>query len=144
VDQLIEQMKKALAETFALYLKTQFFHWNVEGPDFQQFHSFFGDLYEEIYGAIDPMAEEIRALDSYAPGSFSRYDELSSIKGEDSIIDALSMVRVLYRDNAVVYNTIKIARDQADGAGLNGLVNFLEDRMDRHKKHEWMLRSYLK
>lgn len=144
MEELIQQMKVTLANTFALYLKGHYFHWNVEGPDFQQFHSFFGDFYEEIYDAIDPMAEEIRALDAYAPGSFARFMELATIQGEDSVPAALEMVNRLYVDNATVYSNIKLAREQADQLGLNGLVNFLEDRMDKHKKHEWMLRSYLK
>lgn len=144
MEELIQQMKVTLANTFALYLKGHYFHWNVEGPDFQQFHSFFGDFYDEVYSAVDPMAEEIRALDAYAPGSFARFMELATIQGEDSVPAALEMVNRLYMDNAVVYSNIKMAREQADQLGLNGLVNFLEDRMDKHKKHEWMLRSYLK
>lgn len=144
MEELINLMKKSLAETFTLYLKAHYYHWNVEGPDFQQFHSFFGDFYEEVQGAIDPMAEEIRALNAYAPGSFDRYIELSSLKGDDTIPAALEMVSRLYADNAMLLATLKTTRDKADEAGENGLVNFLEDRLDQHKKHQWMLRAYLK
>ena len=142
MDELIQQMKKALAETFALYLKAQYFHWNVEGPNFQQFHDFFGNFYEEVYGAIDPMAEEIRALDAYAPGSFERFAELSEITGETTVPSPLAMISRLAEDNTRLSMTLKQVRDTADGMGFNGLVNFLEDRMDQHAKHAWMLRSY--
>lgn len=144
MEELINSLKRALAETFTLYLKAHYYHWNVEGPDFQQFHDFFGSFYEEVYGAVDPMAEEIRALDAYAPGSFGRMLELSSIKGDDSIPAALEMVNRLFQDNVVLLDTLKKTRDMADAAGENGLVNFLEDRIDQHKKHQWMLRAYLK
>jgi starvation-inducible DNA-binding protein len=69
--ELVEALKKAQATTFALYLKAHNFHWNVEGPDFAQYHSFLGDFYEEVFGAVDTIAELIRTLDAYAPGSVS-------------------------------------------------------------------------
>jgi len=142
MDELVQLMKKTLAESFALYLKAHYFHWNVEGPDFQQFHDFFGNFYEEVYGAIDPMAEQIRALDAYAPGSLERFGELSGITGENTVPSPLMMVSILRADNDTLRNTLKQTRDLADSMGLNGLVNFLEDRMDQHAKHAWMLRSY--
>ena len=64
---LVDDVKRVQADTFALYSKAHFYHWNVEGPDFVQYHEFLGELYEELFGAVDPLAEHVRKLDSYAP-----------------------------------------------------------------------------
>ena len=143
MDTLVEQMKKVLAETFALYLKGHNYHWNVEGPDFPQYHEFFGDFYEEVYGAVDRIAEEIRALGSYAPGSFGRFKELSTIQDETSIPDHMTMVVRLNTDNNTLLNTISTAYKLAEQYNEIGLSNFLQDRYDAHKKHAWMLKSVL-
>jgi len=76
---LTDQLKILLASQFAYYLKAQYFHWNVEGSDFAQLHEFFSDIYEDAYSAVDPIAEYIRALEEYTPGSLSRFAELSLI-----------------------------------------------------------------
>jgi starvation-inducible DNA-binding protein len=144
MDELIEQMKLCLASVFSLYLKTHYFHWNVEGKDFSQFHEFFGELYEEIYGSIDPMAEEIRTLGSYAPGSLARFKDLSKIEDETNVPDAIRMVRILQMDNQIVITELKKARKMADEQDAHGLVNFLEDRLDKHWKHDWQLKATLK
>ena len=143
MDTLVEQTKKVLAETFALYLKAHNYHWNVEGPDFPQYHEFFGDFYEEVYGAVDRIAEEIRALGSYAPGSFGRFKELSTIQDETSIPDHMTMVVRLNTDNNTLLNTISTAYKLAEQYNEIGLSNFLQDRYDAHKKHAWMLKSVL-
>lgn len=141
---LIDSLKVVLAENFALYLKAQYYHWNVEGSDFYQLHEFFGDLYEEIYSSIDKFAEEIRALNSYAPGSLKRFLELSSIADEERIISANEMLSQLLRDNATYINTLTQAFNQSEIEKEIGLSNFIQDRIDQHKKHAWMLRSFLK
>lgn len=104
---LVDSIKMVLANNFALYLKAHYFHWNVEGPDFAQFHDFFGDLYTEIYSSIDHFAEEIRALDAYAPGSFERYIELSQIKGEERLLTSLEMLRQLQVDNQTMIASLQ-------------------------------------
>jgi len=144
MDALVEKMKVVLASAFALYLKAHYFHWNVEGANFPQYHEFFGDLYEEVYGSIDGMAEEIRTLGAYAPGSFKRYSELSVIEDETNVPDALRMVKILQLDNKLVIDELKKARELAEKEGAFGLVNFLEDRLDKHWKHNWMLTSIIK
>lgn len=141
---LIDSLKVVLAENFALYLKAQYYHWNIEGSDFYQLHEFFGDLYEEIYSSIDKFAEEIRALNSYAPGSLKRFLELSSIADEERIISANEMLSQLLRDNATYINTLTQAFKQSEIEKEIGLSNFIQDRIDQHKKHAWMLRSFLK
>lgn len=137
-------LKVVLAENFSLYLKAQYYHWNVEGSDFYQLHEFFGNLYEEIYSSIDKFAEEIRALNVYAPGSFKRFSELSSIEDEERILNANEMLSQLLKDNATYINTLTQAFKFAEVEKEIGLSNFIQDRIDQHKKHAWMLRSFLK
>lgn len=144
MDKLIELMKRAFADTFAMYLKAHNYHWNVEGPDFFQYHGLFEAIYGEVYGAIDQFAEEIRALDSYTPGSLRRIAELTNLEDDMTIPNAQEMTRKLAEANANVLLTLKLARDAADGLGQSGLVNFLEDRLDNHKKHAWFLRAQSK
>ena len=143
MEQLVDAMKKVLADTFALYLKAHYFHWNVTGPNFPQYHEFFQNIYTEVYGAVDPIAEEIRALNGYAPGSFERYKQLASIKDQTDIPAANEMIRILMMDNMTVQQTLMDAYKLADQYNEIGLSNFLQDRYDAHKKHGWMLRATL-
>jgi starvation-inducible DNA-binding protein len=144
MEQLIENMKVVLASVFSLYLKTHYFHWNVEGPNFPQYHSFLNDLYEEIYGSIDTIAEEIRTLGAYAPGSFVRYKDMTIIEDEVNIPQALGMITKLHDDNLKVIKLLKETQKMAEEENAVGLANFLQDRIDRHYKHDWMLRSIIK
>lgn len=144
MDTLVEMMKKVLADTFAMYLKAHNFHWNVEGSNFPQYHEFYGNLYEELHGAVDPIAEQIRALDSYVPGSMTRYLELTDIEEELNVLSGVEMARKLSIDNAIVINTLTMAYKLAENFEQHGLSNFLQDRIDTHKKHAWMLRSIQK
>ena len=143
-EQLVEQMKVVLADTFALYLKTHQFHWNVEGADFPQYHEFLENLYTEVYGSVDKIAEEIRALGEYAPGSFTRFKELTSIKDNTGAPSAVEMFTELQGDNQMVLSSIMTAYNFANQYNEIGLSNFLQDRYDAHKKHNWMISSILK
>ena len=142
--ELVEALKKAQATTFALYLKAHNFHWNVEGPDFAQYHSFLGDFYEEVFGAVDTIAELIRTLDAYAPGSFSRFQQLSTIEDELTVPKGIVMIARLYADNQRVLATLTDAYRMAESAGNYGVSNALQDRITIHEKHGWMLRSFTK
>lgn len=144
MNDLIEKMKVVLADSFAFYLKAHYFHWNVEGPNFREYHLLFGDLYEEVHGAIDLIAEQIRALDAYAPGSFSRFSQLSSIQDEIYFPPALKMAEQLYADNQTVLKTLNEAFKIAASQGKEGLADFLAGRIDTHSKHGWFLRATLK
>lgn len=143
MDELINRMKTVLATTFAFYLKAQNFHWNVEGINFPQYHEFFGKLYEEVHGAVDPIAEQIRALDAYAPGALQRFKELSSITDENTIPSAMIMCQRLMDDNDKVISDLMFAYNEAEKQKQLGLANFLQDRIDIHKKHRWMLKAVI-
>jgi len=144
MEELVSKMKVVLASTFAIYLKAHNFHWNVEGPTFPMFHDFFGDLYQEYFSAVDPIAEEIRTLGAYAPGSFVRYMEDSVVKDEINIPSALSMATKLKEDNMKIIVILKETQKLAEKENAVGLANFLQDRIDRHYKHDWMLKSVTK
>ena len=144
MDELIQSMKKGLANTFAFYLKAHGFHWNVEGANFPQYHALFERIYEEVYGSVDQWAEEIRAMDAYAPASFARFSELTDIQDEIKILDASGMLEKLLADNAIVLASIESAYELAETAGNHGLSNFLAERQDAHAKHAWQLRATLK
>jgi starvation-inducible DNA-binding protein len=144
MDELIKEMKIALASVFSFYLKTHYFHWNVEGPNFPQYHAFFGDLYEEVYGSVDIFAEQIRALGSYSPGSLGRFKELSVVEDEINIPNSAAMVRELLLDNQRIIDLLEKINTMANEQNKSGLSNFIEDRIDKHSKHGWMLRAISK
>lgn len=136
-----DKLKVVLADSFTFMLKSWYFHWNVEGPDFAQYHAFLGDLYLEVQGAIDPIAEHIRTLDEYAPGSYKRYQELSTIETIETIPDARSMLSTLLSDNEKIIKSISAALTGPFLPDQRGIENFLQDRLDIHQKHSWMLRA---
>lgn len=143
-EELIEKMKVALATSYAFYLKTHNYHWNVEGSNFPQYHEFFGEMYEEVFNSIDPMAEQIRALDSYAPGSFSRFLQLSLITDELSVPNSGIMTQRLLEDNDKVISALRNAFEESEKQKMYGLSDFLTQRLDAHSKHRWMLKSIAK
>lgn len=142
MEEITNPLKVAFADTYALYVKAQNYHWNVEGPMFPMYHKFFGKIYGEVGDAIDDFAEQIRAAGAYAPGAFSRFAELSNIQDEVlvSVVPA-QMVSNLYMDNVKVIDSLNAVRDIAEKYSERGLVNFLEGRLDAHKKHAWMLKA---
>lgn len=144
MDELVQAMKKALADTFAFYLKAHGFHWNVESRTFAQDHAFFGTIYEEVYSSLDRFAEEIRTMDAYAPASFARFSELTTIEDEIKILNAQGMYEKLLADNSIVMASVEQAYELAEAAHNHGLSNFLAERQDAHAKHAWQLRSTLK
>jgi len=144
MDELIQEMKVSLASTFAFYLKAHGFHWNVEGPNFPQYHEFLGGLWEETFGAVDPLAEHLRTLEAYAPASLSRYTELSIVKDEVNIPAAIGMMSKLRNDNQALIVQLTKTQALAEQNKKMGLANFLQDRIDAHEKHAWMLRSITK
>lgn len=144
MEELIEDLKKIFASNYAFYLKAQYYHWNVEGPDFPQYHEFFGKIYEEVGSSIDKMAEHIRALDAYAPGSFKRLIDLSDIEGDDTIVSGIEMAKRLLADNDKMTPMLISAMKKAENVDRYGTANFLQDRIEAHRLHAWMLRSITK
>jgi starvation-inducible DNA-binding protein len=141
MDQLVQQMKVVLASSFAFYLKAHNFHWNIEGPNFPQYHSFLDGLYNEVWGAVDVIAEHIRILDAYAPGSLGRFSQLSVVDDQINIPNAKAMFAELESDNQKIMSELTKAYRLAESANKPGLSNFIQDRIDIHAKHGWMLKA---
>jgi starvation-inducible DNA-binding protein len=144
MDELTKAMKIAFSTEFSFYLKSHFYHWNVEGPEFPQYHKLFGKIYEEVYDSIDTFAENIRKLNSYTPGSYTRLSMLSQIEDELTVPPALDMINDLINDSEKCIKIFKMVYDLSERENEYGLSNFLAERIDAHKKHSWMLRATLK
>jgi starvation-inducible DNA-binding protein len=144
MDELVNLMRKVLADSFAFYLKAHNFHWNVEGKDFHQYHKFFGKLYTEVFNSLDGTAEQIRSLDAYAPGSLSKFSELTSILDNNSNPALEVMIRELSTDNQKVIRSLEAAYSMSERFSQFGLSDFIAGRLDAHKKHAWMLRASMK
>jgi starvation-inducible DNA-binding protein len=137
-------LSRLLADTYVVYLKTHNFHWNVEGPMFQTLHLMFMEQYTETWNAIDLIAERIRSLGEYAPGTYKEYAKLTRIKETDGVPKAEQMVRLLIEGQEAVVRTARELLPVADRAHDEPTLDLLTQRMQVHEKNAWMLRSLLK
>ena len=142
--EIAEGLSHVLADSYALYLKTHNFHWNVEGPRFRELHLMFEEQYTELATAVDEIAERIRALGQYAPGGFGQFARLTSLKDEDAVPTAEQMVSRLAEDHEAVGKTIYTILPMAQEAGDEVTAGFLIERLTVHEKTCWMLRSMIK
>lgn len=142
-NEIVDELAKTLADTYTLYLETHRYHWNVEGPMFQTLHDMFEVQYRDMWDAIDDLAERIRTLGHYAPGTYKQFAELSSVEVNDDVPEALTMVENLVRGHETVIRTARKALKRADAAGDEGTVDLLTERLKTHEKTAWMLRSLL-
>jgi len=141
MEELVEKLKSILADTFTLYLKAHGYHWNVIGSDFPQLHDFFSDFYGEVHGAVDDIAEQIRQLDAFAPGTLARMKELATLSEDEAIPKAEKMVTNLLDANESLLTSVTECYTMAEEMKEFGLSNFLQDRITAHKKHSWMLKA---
>lgn len=141
---LVDELKQVQATAFAFYNKAQYYHWNVEGPDFAQYHEFLGDLYEEVSDSVDALAELVRTQNAYAPGAHRMLMELSLVKDDNTVPEALEMLRRLRDDNETMLNALRVCYQSAEADVQLGVSNYLQDRIQAHEKHAWMLRSLTK
>jgi starvation-inducible DNA-binding protein len=137
-------LARLLADTYTLYLTTHNFHWNVTGPMFNTLHAMFMTQYTELWGAVDPIAERIRALGHPAPGSYAQFATLSSIADVPAAPPkAMEMVRILVRGHEAVARTAREVFPLAEQADDQPTADLLTQRLDIHEKTAWMLRSLL-
>ncbi len=141
--QIADGLSRLLADTYTLYLKTHNFHWNVTGPMFTTLHTMFELQYTELALAIDVIAERIRALGIYAPGTYKQFSELSSIKEETRIPSAIQMIKQLVKGQEAVTRTARSIFPLVDKAHDEPTADLLTQRMQIHEKNAWMLRSLL-
>ena len=144
MEKLVASLRIVLGNTFTMYFKAHSYHWNVEGVHFSQYHDFFGEIYEDVYGAVDPFAEEIRKAGVYAPISLMELYGYKTIS-EDSAKPATvnDMLFNLLVANSELLSALSTLFDVATAEKQQGLANFAADRMDKHKKFEWQIRSSL-
>lgn len=135
-DQVAAGLSRLLADTYAVYLKTHGYHWNVRGPNFASLHALFMTQYTEMWTSIDLIAERIRALGSPAPQSYGAFAGLSAIKDGSPESDAQGMLKELVQDHATLVATAKSAREGADDV----TASLIDARVEAHEKHAWMLR----
>lgn len=136
-DKVAEGLSRLLADTYAVYLKTHGYHWNVRGPNFASLHALFMTQYTEMWTAIDLVAERIRALGSYAPQGYRSFANLSGIQDGDPEKSAEAMLKELAADHASLVATAKSARESADDV----TASLIDARVEAHEKHAWMLRA---
>lgn len=134
-------LAKLLADTYLLYLKTQNFHWNVTGPMFKPLHEMFEEQYKEMAESIDVIAERIRALGEFAPGSFATFSKISSLKEDCNIHSAQDMIICLLQGNEAVVTTARETLASTDSCEDDVTADLMVNRMRIHEKNAWMLRS---
>ena len=141
---LSDNLKVLLASTQSFAIKTQNFHWNVEGSNFPQYHAFFDTLYGDVSATIDPVAEYIRILGHYTPGSLSRYAELSVIQDQTKIPRAELMFQESLQDCETMINLVVQMFDEATAERQQGIANYMAELQDLYGKKAWFIRSILK
>lgn len=137
------ELSKLLADSYTLYMMTHNFHWNVTGPMFSTLHTMFMTQYTEEWTALDAIAERIRSLGHYAPGTYREFAKLSSIPEPTKVPSATEMIQLLVEGNEAVAKTARAAFKQADTANDQPTADLLTQRLDIHEKNAWMLRSLL-
>lgn len=141
--EIAEGLSRLLADSSILYLKTHNFHWNVEGPMFNTLHQMFMDQYTELWNSLDLIAERIRALGSYAPGSYKKYAQLSSVPESEEKLAAQEMIRQLLQGHEAVAKTARSVFPTAEAGQDEATLDLLTQRLQVHEKTAWMLRSLL-
>ncbi|MCH9770360.1 MAG: DNA starvation/stationary phase protection protein [Gammaproteobacteria bacterium] len=140
-DDLLSQLEVLLADTYAIYLKTQNYHWHVTGPQFKALHQLFEEHYMELADAVDAVAEQIRIMDHLAPATFKDFERLKTIKDSDSSVSANQMVSELANDHKTLVKDLNRALKLAEEIHDEGAANLLSDRVSAHEKAGWMLRA---
>jgi starvation-inducible DNA-binding protein len=141
---LSDNLKTLLASTQSFAIKSQNFHWNVEGSNFPQYHAFFDTLYGDVSATIDPIAEYIRILGHYTPGSLTRYAELSIIQDQTKVPRAELMFVELLQDCEAMSQLVVAMFDEATNERQQGIANYMAELQDLYGKKAWFIRSTLK
>ncbi len=140
---LVTKLKTLLADNYALYLKTQNYHWNVEGTNFKELHSMFEEQYTDLAKAIDTIAELIRGLGEKAPGTFNFYIEMTSIKPGNENASSQQMIKELLEDQILIQKTLQQCLEVSEKARDEVVIGFIIERLTFHRKTSWMLKSSL-
>ena len=142
-NKIVTALSKTLAEEYILMLKTQNFHWNVEGPLFYSLHMLFEQHYTFLATKVDEVAERIRALGFKAPGSFQEFHKISSIhEAASDNVNASQMIELLTKDHTYLVGELKQNKEEADKVGDNSSAALYDDLIAFHEKAAWMIRSH--
>jgi starvation-inducible DNA-binding protein len=142
-EKVINSLKTVLADSYILYLKTQNYHWNVTGGNFKALHLMFEEQYNDLFNAVDIIAERIRALGEKAPGSFAAYSKITNIKEGNENLEANLMLQELANDQELICNSLIQSLKAAQDIGDEVTVGIMTDRIEIHQKNAWMLKSSL-
>jgi starvation-inducible DNA-binding protein len=142
-QEIANGLSRLLADTFTLYLNTHKFHWNVTGPLFQTLHSMFETEYQQLWEAVDVIAERIRALGVYAPGGYSDFAKLTSVHEAEGVPSAHDMIGQLVDGHETVIRTARVLIPSVDKVNDEATLDLLTERTREHEKTAWMLRSLL-
>lgn len=142
-QKVVDALEKILADTFILYLKTHNFHWNLTGPNFYSLHLLFEKQYEELFEAVDEIAERIRALGAPAPGTIKKYDELTCLKEVSGVPSTQEMLKLLLDDHRTLDKVAHEVFKAAEAVDDQATMDFMIQRMEAHEKTAWMLQSQL-
>tara|TARA_R110002072_G_scaffold153851_1_gene303519 strand:- start:12 stop:530 length:519 start_codon:yes stop_codon:yes gene_type:complete len=137
------RLARVLADTYVLYTKTQGFHWNVTGPHFRALHGMFEEQYTDLAAAVDMIAERIRGLGAFAPGSLIQLQRLATLSEEQSVPGHVEMIQQLYEGHQVVQTTIREVLSTVASTGDASTEDMLVERLRVHEKTAWMLRAHL-
>jgi starvation-inducible DNA-binding protein len=140
---IADGLSRVMADTYTLYLKTHNYHWNVTGPMFQTLHLMFEVQYNELWLAVDLVAERIRSLGFPAPGTYQQFATLTSIEDEEGVPVATQMIRDLVKGHERVAKTAREVFPAADKVSDESTTDLLTQRLQIHEKTAWMLRSLL-
>jgi starvation-inducible DNA-binding protein len=143
MNTLVDAYKVYLSTNFSLYVKTHGAHFNVTGMFFPQLHELFQNQYEDLIEAHDSIGENIRKLDAFTPASLGEYRKLSAVDDQEGVTSATDYVERLLMDHERIIAIIRIVFNLAAAEDRQDHMNFLADRLDKHGKHRWMLKTLL-
>lgn len=141
---LVDDLKILMASSFSYYVKTANYHWNVEGENFIQYHPWLGTLYSDVYNTIDQLAEYIRVLQAYTPASLVRFQELSKIEDQVTVVQPPQLFEQLLADTQLLIALLNKTFDSAAAERQQGIADYMAGRVDTMQKYAWQIRSTLK
>ena len=144
MSDLVTDLEELLGDVVVFYFRAHGYHWNVEGEDFAAYHELFETIYEDVYGSIDTIAENIRKLDRYAPFKLDSFLKASSLTDSRVPTDPRSMAVDLLSANDILIEKLKTTFNTANTANEQGIANFIAERIDMHQKWRWQLKASTK
>ena len=141
--EIADGLSRLLADTYTLYIKTHYYHWNVTGPMFNSLHLMFENQYNELATAVDDIAERIRSLGCFAPGTYHEFSRLTAVNEDKDIPAAKNMIENLVQGQETVVKTARSLFPLVNNANVEATADLLTQRIQLHEKTAWMLRSLL-